>query len=251
MDAGGAQLDEAPTDRPSTHTNFAPTRIASPMSHESSSTSPAAFRRVLTDKLRALAVTSRWTVHQLRRQMAYDRLLERLYLVDDDWIVKGATALLARNLGVRATIDVDVFRAVTQEVAEADLREAARRDIGDWFRFDVGPARPVSDGAAGTRFPVTAFLNGLRGTCPCPSQAPESRHRSIDCGGSHHDGRCSGSIGRNEIALDPRPEAGASSKSSVRCGGSLPVDPGTQWQRSRWICGIRVHLRGVSVDGGI
>jgi hypothetical protein len=26
--------------------------------------------------------------------MAYDRLLERLYLVDDDWIVKGATALL-------------------------------------------------------------------------------------------------------------------------------------------------------------
>lgn len=158
MDAGGAQLDEDPTDRPSTHTNFAPTRIASPMSHESSYTSPSAFRRALTDKLRALAVTSRWTVHQLQRQMAYDRLLERLYLVDDDWIVKGATALLARNLGVRATIDVDVFRAVTQEVAEADLREAARRDIGDWFRFDVGPTRPVSDGAAGTRFPVTAFL---------------------------------------------------------------------------------------------
>ena len=40
--------------------------------------------------------------------MAYDRLLERLYLVDEGWIVKGATALLARDIGVRATIDIDV-----------------------------------------------------------------------------------------------------------------------------------------------
>ena len=40
---------------------------------------------------------------QLQRQIAYDRLLERLYLADDQWIVIGATALLARNLGVRVT----------------------------------------------------------------------------------------------------------------------------------------------------
>ena len=63
--------------------------------------SPAAFRRVLTDKLKDLAATSRWTLQQLQRHMAYDRLLERLYLVDDGWIVKGATALLARDIGVR------------------------------------------------------------------------------------------------------------------------------------------------------
>jgi hypothetical protein len=30
--------------------------------------------------------------------MAYDRLLERLYLRDNGWIVKGATALLARDI---------------------------------------------------------------------------------------------------------------------------------------------------------
>lgn len=29
------------------------------------------------------------TLPQLQRQIAYDRLLERLYLVDDGWIVKG------------------------------------------------------------------------------------------------------------------------------------------------------------------
>jgi len=117
-----------------------------------------AFRRALTDKLKALAETSRWNLAQLQRQMAYDRFLERLYLVDDGWVVKGATALLAREIGVRATIDVDIYRAVERQVAEADISRAADLDIGDWFRFDMGPARAHSDGAAGVRFPMTAYV---------------------------------------------------------------------------------------------
>ena len=48
--------------------------------------SPTAFRRALTDRLKIQAETSRWTLAQLQRQMAYDRLLERLYLVDGGWI---------------------------------------------------------------------------------------------------------------------------------------------------------------------
>jgi hypothetical protein len=124
----------------------------------SSYTSPVAFRRALTDKLKTMADTSRWSLQQLQRQMAYDRLLERLYLVDDSWVVKGATALLARDLAVRATIDVDIYRKAAREVAEADLRQAAVLDIGDWFRFDLGPARAVSDGGTGVRVPVTAFV---------------------------------------------------------------------------------------------
>ena len=90
--------------------------------------------------------------------MAYDRLLERLYLVDEGWIVKGATALLARDIGVRGTIDIDVYRRTAREIAEAELGEAAARDIGDWFRFEVGPSRPVADGAIGVRLPVTAYV---------------------------------------------------------------------------------------------
>lgn len=120
--------------------------------------SPAAFRRALTDRLKAKAESSRWTLPQLQRQMAYDRLLERLYLVDEGWVVKGATALLARDIGVRATIDIDVYLEAAREVAEADLREAAARDIGDWFHFEVGVAQPISDAAGGVRFPVTAYL---------------------------------------------------------------------------------------------
>jgi len=113
--------------------------------------SPAAFRRALTDKLRDLAKTSRWSLPQLQRQLAYDRLLERLYLVDDGWIVKGATALLARNLGVRETIDVDLYRTAALDVAEAELRQAAQHDIGDWFRFEIGPTQTLTAGAVGVR----------------------------------------------------------------------------------------------------
>lgn len=120
--------------------------------------SPAAFRRALTDRLRAKTEGGDWSLPQLQRQIAYDRLLERLYCVDDSWIVKGATALLARNLSVRGSIDVDVYREVAREVAEADLRRAADRDLGDWFRFEVGGALPTTDAASGVRLPVRAFV---------------------------------------------------------------------------------------------
>jgi len=120
--------------------------------------SPAAFRRALTDKLKEKAKTSRWTLPQLQRQMAYDRLLERLYLVDEGWIVKGATALLARDIGVRGSLDVDVYREAVREVAEADLRMAVASDVGDWFRFELGPAGPMDGGAKGVRIPVAAYV---------------------------------------------------------------------------------------------
>jgi len=120
--------------------------------------SPGAFRRALTDKLKAAVEKSRWDLPQLQRQMAYDRLLERLYLVDEGWVVKGATALLARDLGVRATIDIDVYRGIAADVAERELRDAAGKDIGDWFRFEVGAPQAVGNTADGRRLPVTAYV---------------------------------------------------------------------------------------------
>jgi hypothetical protein len=128
------------------------------MADDRSYASPAAFRRALTDKLKNAAKESRWTLPQLQRQMAYDRLLERLYLVDQGWIVKGATALLARDIGVRATIDIDVYRGIAADVAQRELRNAAGQDIGDWFRFEIGPPQAVRNAADGTRLPVKAYV---------------------------------------------------------------------------------------------
>jgi hypothetical protein len=117
---------------------------------------PAAFRRALTDRLKLFAGNSRWTLPQLQRHAAYDRLLERLYLLDGNWVVKGATALMARELGMRGTLDIDLYREISLAIAEADLRRAAAADIGDWFRFDVGAATPV--GTVGVQVPVTSVI---------------------------------------------------------------------------------------------
>jgi Nucleotidyl transferase AbiEii toxin, Type IV TA system len=120
--------------------------------------SPSAFRRGLTDRLRAAAQTSEWNLPQLQRQVAYDRLLERLYLADDSWILKGATALLARGFGVRGTRDIDLFLDGDRAAAERDLRDCASHDIGDWFRFELGASHPMLEKTRGTRIPVTAYI---------------------------------------------------------------------------------------------
>jgi hypothetical protein len=127
-------------------------------SNRGSYTTPAAFRRALTDRLKELAKTSRWSLSQLQRQIAYDRLLERLYSVNDSWVVKGATALLAREIGVRGTIDVDVYRDAPWETVETDVRSAADLDLGDWFHFELGATQPMNDTVKGMRIPVTAYI---------------------------------------------------------------------------------------------
>ena len=127
------------------------------MSDEGRYGSPAAFRRALTDRLRAAAEDSVWSLQELQRQFSYDRLLARLYTSDEGWIVKGATALIARGIAVRSTIDIDIYRARPAEEAEAELRRACRHDLDDRFSFELGPTQPVNDGA-GVRIKVDAYI---------------------------------------------------------------------------------------------
>jgi hypothetical protein len=84
--------------------------------------------------------------------------LSRLYLLDGAWILKGATAMLARRIAVRHTIDIDIYRTVQWDQVERDVRAALDIDAGDWFRFQAGPARPVADAATGLRIPIVAWI---------------------------------------------------------------------------------------------
>lgn len=126
------------------------------MSADDRYATPPAFRRALTDQLKAAAKEGRWAFQQLQRQVAYDRLIARLYPIDDGWIVKGATALLARDIGARGTLDVDLYRRAAREVAEGELRRAAATDVGDWFRFEVGGGTAIGNNAV--RLPVDARI---------------------------------------------------------------------------------------------
>jgi hypothetical protein len=76
---------------------------------------------------------------QLRKLVAYDRLLARLMVVGADrWILKGALALHFR-LGAhfRATRDLDLGRWDSETAATADLLAVQRLDLGDYFQFVI------------------------------------------------------------------------------------------------------------------
>ena len=126
--------------------------------------SPQAARQAVTGKLRVAAQSGSWPLPDLQRQYAYDQLVERLYRRDDAWVIKGATALLARRVSVRHTTDIDVYRAGAIGTVERLVREAVTSieiaaQIGDWMTFELGPAMPITAaGAQGARVRVSAFI---------------------------------------------------------------------------------------------
>lgn len=123
---------------------------------------PGALRQAIADRLRGVARDRRGAqVSDLQRQFAYDRLLARLFRAEPEaWVLKGATALLARLHGsARHTLDIDLYRrGAALEEAEAALRAAASTDVGDYFRFTLEPGRRIAERRATLRVPVTAYL---------------------------------------------------------------------------------------------
>lgn len=124
---------------------------------------PRALRRSVTDRLAALTrADARLDLSVLLRQFAYDRLLYRIFSGPDAerWVLKGATALLVR-LGpdARHTLDVDLYRrSGGADEAEEALRAAARRDVGDLFRFEIAPGRRIGGPGETRRLRVVAYL---------------------------------------------------------------------------------------------
>jgi hypothetical protein len=120
------------------------------------------LRQAVTDRLRQLAL-DRPGMHltDLLRQFAYDRFLARVFTArSDGWVLKGATALLARLGGsARHTADIDLYHPGTSlDAAEEALRVATSADIGDFFRFELSPGRRIAEGRATARVQVITYL---------------------------------------------------------------------------------------------
>lgn len=123
---------------------------------------PRALRQAVTNRLRRLAgERSGSQLADLQRQFAYDRLLCRVFQADRDrWILKGATAMLARLAGqARHTIDIDLYRR-SGELGDAEeaLRSAAQIDLGDYFRFELSPVEPIAQGGRAVRLAAVAYV---------------------------------------------------------------------------------------------
>ena len=135
--------------------------------------SAAAFRIALETRLKKSAMEEGVDLQRVRRQVAFDRLLCRLFtLPDAPWLLKGGYAMELRVKAARTTRDIDLalkqipslaagWEASAGTVLEM-LREAAGTASRDYFTFLIGEAVQDLDAApyGGARFPVEARLAG-------------------------------------------------------------------------------------------
>ena len=125
--------------------------------------SGAAFRRALEDRLRKTSLEIGTPLVRLRKMVAFDRFLARLFSHEpDQWVVKGGFALQLR-LGDRARTTKDIDLLTMSEVQEIfpHLRAAGAKDLGDWFAFEV-MATPLTniDDIGGLRYRLHVLLDG-------------------------------------------------------------------------------------------
>jgi hypothetical protein len=136
----------------------------------------AAFRRALEDRLQDIAGKESLDLQRLRRQVAFDRLLARLFQAAQPalpWVLKGGYAMELRIKTARTTKDIDLtLRSVISPGENKDgknnlavlgkLQEAAASSSDDFFAYTIG--EPISDLDAapygGARFPVETRVDG-------------------------------------------------------------------------------------------
>lgn len=125
-----------------------------------------AFRRALEDRLNLASKAEGVDLQRMRRQVAFDRLLVRLFSKGNPpWRLKGGYALELKLSLARTTRDLDLGLSLElppgDDLLEA-LQSAAARDAGDFFVYAIGEPIMELDGApdGGSRHPVEASLDG-------------------------------------------------------------------------------------------
>ena len=105
-----------------------------------------AFRTALEERLNRIATTESLDPNQVRLQVAFDRLLARLFIQDPSpWILKGGYAMQLRIVHARATKDIDLslrdMKLLSGNIADQNeaifetLREKLAFDLNDYFIF--------------------------------------------------------------------------------------------------------------------
>lgn len=131
--------------------------------------SAKAFRTSLEERLKARARKEGLDLQRLRRQIAFDRLLARLFFDPEGlWVLKGGYAMELQFESARSTIDLDLTvrhrpsgRTGTASVLRA-LRMEVERSLGDFFEFRIGQPSLDLVGApyGGARYPVDSVMDG-------------------------------------------------------------------------------------------
>jgi hypothetical protein len=135
-----------------------------------------AFRTALEARLQARARQEGTDLQRLRRQVAFDRFLARMFSKGPKatypWVLKGGYAMELRIHSARTTKDIDLTPhdgtrllkdpKEQREQVRAMLQEEAATRLNDHFEFLVGEKREDLEGApeGGSRYPVQAQMDG-------------------------------------------------------------------------------------------
>jgi hypothetical protein len=135
-----------------------------------------AFRTALEARLQARARQEGTDLQRLRRQLAFDRFLARMFSKGPQapypWVLKGGYAMELRIHSARTTKDIDLTLhdgtrlskdpKERREQVRAMLQEEAATRLNDYFEFLIGEAREDLEGApeGGSRYPVQAQMDG-------------------------------------------------------------------------------------------
>ena len=129
--------------------------------------SPAAFRMALEDRLKNISRKENVDIQRLRREVAFDRFLARLFESSKSpWVLKGGYAMELRIKEARATTDIDLGMKIKTILKKGEVLEAiqneASHDLHDHFEFIIGSASMDLAGSpyGGARYPVDARMDG-------------------------------------------------------------------------------------------
>lgn len=131
------------------------------------------FRKSLEERLKRLATATGQDLQRLRRKVAFDRLLARIFHGKEGskFLLKGGYAMELRFDKARATRDIDLtylerFKQnpepdISEEILQ-ELRDISQIDLKDFFVYRIGDAQMDLDNApyGGARFPVSSFIDG-------------------------------------------------------------------------------------------
>lgn len=136
-------------------------------------TTAGAFRQSLEERLKQFAKNQGTDLSRLRRRVAFERLLARLFTKENPrWLLKGGYAIELRLQEVaRATKDIDLSMDDTasqmlqeqnpQQMLRELLQDELTKSLDDWFAFRLGASTADLRAAplGGARFPVEVHLD--------------------------------------------------------------------------------------------
>lgn len=128
------------------------------------------FRKSLEARLQTLSVKTKEDLQRLRRKVAFDRFLARIFVREKpEFYLKGGYAMELRIAHARATKDIDLTyirrfkneKELLSKLILNDLKDLAELNLNDHFIYQIGEAQIDLENApyGGARYPVSTFIN--------------------------------------------------------------------------------------------